>query len=419
MRFQVGEIPNGREAPPDRRITDRLIAVLAIVAFLPVATWWGLRLADAPAEGWFEGRTTFGVGADFIVFHTAGGLVADGNPEMLYDNEAFQRALVENAGKAAPANAWYANPPAFALLVAPLSGLHWQTGWVVWTAMGFAALGLALNLLEAQRKAVTFGVCLLSMPAYIAITGGQGSFLWLAVFAGIAWALARGRLKLGGAIAGSLILKPTLAVGLAIWWALDRERRPALWAAMVAASSVVLATIPFVGSQWLEYPAAAARFARRHAATDVQWAQFSPWSFYNLLIPGAPTLSYLLGIVTAALGVAAFVAFFRRHRDDWRLLFAAAVVLTLWVSPHVLIYEWVMLIAPVLILLRHRPEMARTWLLIGAWLGLAAMAGVLITSAHPDEGGRAFQVAVPSLAIATIWAAKLLNQPAEPARPST
>mgnify|MGYP001824722298 FL=1 len=61
----------------------RLIALVVVLAVVPIAVSWLLRLVDAPANGWFAGKTTFAVGSDFGVFYTAADLARNGDIDQL------------------------------------------------------------------------------------------------------------------------------------------------------------------------------------------------------------------------------------------------------------------------------------------------------------------------------------------------
>ena len=99
---------------------ERLVAVVVLLALVPVGVWWGERIVDTPRNGFFEGATTFQVGVDFTVLYAAGGLVVDGQGADIYDPVRLQDAVAERTGTTVGGNAVFANPP---LLAAALAGL--------------------------------------------------------------------------------------------------------------------------------------------------------------------------------------------------------------------------------------------------------------------------------------------------------
>ena len=376
---------------------------LIVLALVPIAAWWLLRLVDIPANGWFEATTTFAIGSDFTVFHTVGALIADSHGAEIYDVDLVQAEYVARTGRVAVENTAFGNTPAFGVLVAPLGLLSWEVAWVVWTAVGIAGLLAAVHLLHAPRPARFAAIAIFTLPVYFAMAFGQATLLWLVVVAGSFAALEGGKVRRAGAVAGLLILKPTLLLGLGIWWLIDREHRPALWAAVGTSVVVVVLTLPFVGSAWLDYPAAAVDFAQRHTGVEAQWAQFAPLGFFNLLFPGQRSLALVLGLVTVAAGVAVFLGYWREHRDDPILLFAGAIVLTLWVSPQVVAYEWTLLIAAGLLIYRSRPNLANELITVAAILGVTATGTIVLSNTLRPALGWTIQLAAPALAIAVWW----------------
>jgi hypothetical protein len=156
-----------------------------------------------------------------------------------------------------------------------------------------------------------------------------------------------------------------------------------------------------------------------HRTSSGQSAQFSPWGFVDLLIPGHPGIATIVGATAAVLGVAAFVVFYRDHRDEWPLLFAASIVATLWISPHVLAHDWVLLVVPFAALWRERSDLAGTWLTAAITLAFVALWSYGATFAMRGSVGWAIQFAVPFYGV-VVWFVALELRPAksvEPIRP--
>ena len=143
--------------------------------------------------------------------------------------------------------------------------------------------------------------------------------------------------------------------------------------------------------------------------TDGLSMQFSPWGFIDLLIPGHPGLATVVGFSAALLGVAAFVIFYRHHRGEWQLLFAASIVATLWISPHVNAYDWVLLIAALAVLWRSRPASAGVWMSAAIVLAFGSLWSILLTNLMRDGLGWAIKLAVPILAMVAWLVARHLR----------
>lgn len=390
--------------------------VLAVLACTPVAAWWVEWAVSMPANGVLEGATDFRVADDFGVFYTAGSLIGAGQPEVLYDVGAFGDQLTQSTGFATLSNTAFANSPAFALVMAPFSAVSWQLGWLVWTALGLVALGSGIRFLGVQRAVRGAGIVLLTFPAYLAINSGQSTFFWFCIIAGVFVLLKRGSTVHAGLLAGLLILKPPLVIGFGLWWLIDRRMHRTLLAAAVSGVSIVVISAPLVGQAWLEYPAAILRFSDMHASSAAQVTQFSTWGFLDLLFPGHHTAATVVGVVASIVGVAAFVVFFGRHRDEWPLLFAASVFAMLWISPHVLPYDWVLLAVPLIVLWRERPESVDSWLRAAIVLAFVALWSLPLNDVVGRNSGRAAQIAVPMLGLVVWFIARVLRtpQPIEP-----
>ena len=93
---------------------------------------------------------------------------------------------------------------------------------------------------------------------------------------------------------------------------------------------------------------------------------FSPYGFFSLLAPGQDTLVYVLTVVAAIGAIWWFWWYWRGHRSDLAGLFSLSVVLTLLISPRVVVYDWTLLLIPAVILASQRIDLRDTWLGIGA-----------------------------------------------------
>lgn len=385
--------------------------LLAMLACVPVAAWWVAWIVDIPDSGASSGATAFGVADDFGVFYTSGLLVVEGETGVLYDIEAFRVEFTTVMNRPPQSNTAFANAPAFALLMAPFSVVPWETAWAIWTVLGIGALALGLRFLGVRRAALGAVVLLLSFPAFLAVNSGQSTFFWFCLVSAIVLAFKADARLVGGALAGLLILKPPLALGFGLWWLIDRRMHRTLIAAASSAVVVVVVSLPFVGKTWLEYPAAIFRFADMHASTEAQTAQFSPWGFTDLLFPGHQALAASVGVASSVVAVLAFIMFFRRHRDEWPLLFAASIFATLWISPHVLPYDWTLLAISLILLWQARGALADSWIRAGIVLALVSLWSLPIAVGMTRELGWAIQIAVPTLGLVAWFIARELRGP--------
>lgn len=341
------------------------------------------------------------VGVDHLAFYSAARLVRDGQPARMYDYTflgAYQGRLL----------GWdwgmligYRNPPFYALLYLPTAGLPFVGSLVVWSLIGLALLALAIHWLRPRSTLRAFAWALTFYPVFATVSFGQNSLLSLAIFAGVYRLLEDRRPFAAGLVAGLLWFKPQLLIGLFIWWAFAPRRYARCWVG-VAVTGAALAAV-----SWLALPGASRAFVDTLEANatyggEKMWNKESPRAFWTLLLPGA-TSAVVWGL-TLASGAAGIVAAWwvaRRTGAAVAGMFPVAVFLSLWVSPHALIYEWALLVPAAVVLWERFPERRDAWLCLfaAAWLVLAVstpLAKVQLDYLHPPA---VVQVAVPVMGL--------------------
>ena len=337
------------------------------------ATWavWLISLALGGFHKDAEGQL---VGADHLAFYHAAKLIRDGRQQDIYsylelNEEGYQQAIIGWDWNGFEA---YRNPPFYALLYLPTTHLSYYLSFVVWTAAGFVLLWLAVRLLRPERPGRVFLWALTFYPVFATVSFGQNTLLSLAVFAGVYRLLSVERPFAAGLVAGLLWFKPQLLLGLFVWWLLDPRRHGRCWLG-VGVTGAALAAV-----SWLAVPGASRAFAdtlRVNAAFSGfgLWNVVNPKAFVVLLLPGAPGLHWPLTVACslASVGVAWWVK--RRTGGPVGVMFPVAVFLSLWASPHSLIYEWTLLLGAAVVLWERRPASRDAWvcLLALAWAGLA------------------------------------------------
>ncbi len=359
------------------------------------------------------------VGGDYLQFYSAGLSLAHGASAQLYDM-AYQMSL-EQRVIAPGLAAYYAfiTPPFLAWLYRPLAVLPYGLSFAVWSGLGLAWLWLSLRWLGLRQPARAFAWALTFYPVFASISYGQNSLLSLAILsaAGALW-LHR-RPWAAGLVAALLLYKPQLLLGLGFLWLLEarRDARPLLG---LLAGSALLAgftawQMPAAGRAYLD-------FAARVLPDLPAWQRFPLWNlhtvrgFWRLLLPALPGLADGLAAAAAAACLAAFVAFWRAQRGRPALLFAAAICLTLLLTPHAIIYDWALLVIPAVVLWQERPAQRGHWQTLFAVVWLAALASGPLTAGQLKLMPFAVQISVPALFLACYAAYRRLT-PAAAAAP--
>lgn len=334
----------------------------AVLAGLVWATWAGsLILGDGTFD--VTGRL---IHTDHLAFYTPARLVREGRAADLYDHvkvSEYQAGLF-------PPGRWdaleaFRNPPFYALPYLPTAGLSYPASAWVWTAVSVAALVLGIHWLGASRPWTVVGWSLCFVPVFAVFNYGQNSLLSFAILAGTFRLLNRGHRFAAGLVAGLLWFKPPLLLGLIVWGLLDIRRLwPAAAGVIVTGLGLALGTYPLMPDAWDGF----AGSLRENAAFNNfdQWKVHTPRAFWEMLLPGVVGWPTALWLLTAAAGVGAFVRVWRANRDDVPVLFGAATLLMLWVSPHALIYEWAVAVVPAVLWWQARPALRDSWLVLFA-----------------------------------------------------
>jgi hypothetical protein len=371
------------------------------------AVTWFVWIASLAVGGWYRDASGQLVGADHLAFYTAARLVRDGHQAEMYEHEtlsAYQHALV---GWDYPGFEAYRNPPFYALLYLPTAGLSFYASFVVWTVIGLGLLVLSIVLLKPERPWRALGWALTFYPVFATASFGQNTFLSLAVFAGVYRLLEADRRFGAGLIAGLLWFKPQLLLGLFVWWAFFPRQYFSSWLG-VGVTGLSLAAV-----SWLALPEASEAFVTSLSQNvgyerEGMWNKHTPRAFFALLLPGSPEVSWLLtgAVALASIAVAWWVA--RRSGAPVAVMFPVAVFLSLWASPHALVYEWALLLAAALVLWERLPEHRDSWLCLFALAWVALAISTPLALAQIKYLPVAVQVSVPLLGVVGWLAAREL-----------
>ena len=379
--------------------------VAATVGCVPWVVWMG----SLAYGGWYKDAEGTLIGGDHLAFYTAAHLIRDRQPERMYSYLnliEYQHSLIgwDWVGFEA-----YRNPPFYALLYLPTAGLSYYSSLLVWTGLGFGLLALASWLLHPREPIRVFLWSLTFYPVFAAISFGQNTLLSLAIFSATYRLLEMKRYFPAGSVAGLLWFKPQLLLGLFIWWLFSPRQYWRCWLG-VAGTGAVLAAI-----SWGVLPGASQAFVD-HLSTIVGYHGFGLWNvqtpkvFLELLLPDLPVASQLLAGAVTVSGIAIAYCISWKSHASVSAMFPVAVFLSLWVSPHALIYEWALLIAACVVLWNKYPDRRDLWLCLFAmtWLALVVSTTLAYVQITKLAWHRVVQVSIPILAVVGWKAARLL-----------
>jgi hypothetical protein len=127
------------------------------------------------------------------------------------------------------------------------------------------------------------------------------------------------------------------------------------------------------------------------------WHAHNTRAFWLLLMPGIPALSETLAFVSTIIGIVVFLLFWRKLRNEPALLFAGAICLTLWITPHAMIYDWTILLIPAILFWEKRPDRRGLWKVLFSLIWVATLLSGPLTFAQSKILPFAVQVSTPML----------------------
>ncbi len=370
-----------------------------------VAIWLAWLVSISFGSGNFDlgGQV---IGTDYLMFYTAGSTLSAGDQSLLYDFENQFQRQVEIIGPDHQDFFAYINLPFLAWLYVPLSNLPYLWSFAVWSVIGLALLWGSLKLLDRPQA---FLLSLTFFPVIANFTFGQNAFVSLFLLSVVYACWVRDRKLAAGMILAFLLYKPQLVMGIGFLWVLNfRKDLQALVGFVLGCglvSAILFLTMP-------DATAAYGVFARDVLPTLSEWGEFpivhmhQIRGFWQLLLPSV--LSEPLWIIGNLIGLFFFWQLWSRgYADgDKKFWFAAAILLTLWTTPHAILYDMSLLLIPAVLLWQARPDWHNQLLAVFMWGWLAYMFSTPLTGAQLAIAPIAVQISV----IFFIWAVYTVYQ---------
>ena len=304
------------------------------------------------------------VGTDYIQFYAAGTTVSRGDSSKLYDFEYQSRLENEFAGPGLVNFHAFITPPFFAWLFVPLSLLPYTWSFFIWSLLSFFFLWVSLKLLPTERPFKGVLWSLTWFPIFAAISFGQNSLLSLVLFCLTYWLWRKEKPLTAGLVCSLLLFKPQMVFGIGLLWLLEwRKSWKSLLGLGIGGAS--LAGLCF----WLLPDASRAYLdlARNFLPGLIYGEQFPLWhlhslrGFWILLFPGYKWLVEVLSLLLSGAGIAAFFFFWRANRKESNIVFGAVICLTIWITPHAMIYDWSILLIPAVLFWQALPRLQNLW----------------------------------------------------------
>jgi alpha-1,2-mannosyltransferase len=300
------------------------------------------------------------IGTDYLQFYTAGETVKSGHSPELY-NFAYQSQLELNiAGAGLTSFHAFITPPFLAWLYIPFTLLPYAWSFIAWSILSLIFLWLSIKLLGMDQPLKCIFWSLTWFPIFAAISFGQNSLLSLFLFSLTFWLWRKEKYMEAGFVSSLLLFKPQLVLGLGVLWLLEWRKS---WKSLLGLTigGGILAGLCFMLLP--EASRAYVELARNFIPGMLYQDQFPLWhlhslrGFWILLFPGQKWLVEGLSLLLSAAGVAVYIYFWRSKRQNKIVLFAGAICLTVWITPHDMIYDWSILLIPAILFWQSHPRL--------------------------------------------------------------
>jgi hypothetical protein len=294
-------------------------------------------------------------GTDFLHFYTLGTLALGHDGADLYDMQAQSRIIRAKIPAAAGTEYLPLYGPQVSLIFAPLASLPYGAAlglwWTVSASLYFGCVWRVWRTCEhlASFRGIVFLIAAANPAFFHLLAWGQTSAPALLCFTLLYLGLRANRPFLGGVALGCLVFKPQLALAAAFVFLAAGE-----W--MVVTGALISAAAQ-LASGWAYYDAMAYSGyldQLRRLGSLWSWLEPRPYQTYSLrsfwlMLVASQSWAWWLYATSAMLVlVAAFFCW--RSRLPLSLRYSALLLATVLVSPHLTVYDLVIL-APAYLLL--------------------------------------------------------------------
>ena len=296
-------------------------------------------------------------GTDFLHLYTLGSIALAHRGPDLYDMNAQAALVAQRVPEAAGIRYLPLYPPQVSILFAPLARLPYARALAVWLALTTLIYALCAYVLwrccpnlRGEGWAVFF-LAAAFPPFFHLIAWGQTSALALACFTLAFLALRRENKFLAGLALGCLIFKPQLGLAAAIVFVAIGAWRIVGGAFLSAAAQLAVACLYYGIVPLREWLRMLQRIGELLPLLEPRpYQTHSLRTFWNLLVPW-PGVSFSLYVVSACVVIALTIAVWQKSSSlPLPLRFSSLLLATVLISPHLTIYDLVILL-PVFFLL--------------------------------------------------------------------
>lgn len=315
---------------------------------------WTVYAVDMSAPGLLD-RSGLVKGTDFLHFYTLGNLALRGRGDLLYNMRAQAEVAREVVAQAPDGLYVPLYGPQVSLFFAPFARLPYGWALTAWLAVNlliyaFCCYAVWRNCPNLRPYRGTVLILAIAFPGFFHLLAwGQTSGLALLCFTLAYLALRSDRTVLAGFALGSLIFKPQLGLAAVVVFLFARQWKLIAGGVMAASIQLAAAWMHYGNEVMRNYLRALMHLEEVLPLLEPRLYQtHSLRSFWSLLLPW-PRVAFALYVVTA-LGVLALAVRAWRSGASLPVRFSALLFATALVSPHLTVYDLVIL-APAFLLL--------------------------------------------------------------------
>lgn len=285
---------------------------------------------------------------DFVLYHSAARIIADGRGRELYDLKVQKNYQEGPPGRASKPALPFNHLPYELVILLPLAQLSFPVADLVWAAMNLLLLFLILIRLAPFVTTIPWYVTTLMFfalfPTWSTFKMGQDSMITTYLLTETFISLKLRRNILAGCVLALGLYKPQFVLPLTAIL-LCRRRWRAVAGFLVTAILLMGASLAFVG--WQGMTGLLALWLPMTERGNVVWPELMlnlRGLFYLLLdVVHMTSLTNLLTLIFSVLVFVLTLNYWRRStdemEDDFDLKFALAIVMTVLVSFHLYYYD--------------------------------------------------------------------------------
>jgi len=384
----------------DRWLTSKRLRAHALLLAIAV---WGIYIWTIATPG-LRDRNGNLKGTDFLHFYTLGSLALAHSGNELYDMRSQALLAERRVPDARGIRYLPLYPPQVSLLFAPLAVFSYEralTLWWLFTALIYAACCYWTwqSCPALHRCGATTALAALAFPAFFhLIAWGQTSAIALACFTVTFFLLRDQREFAAGLVLGCVTFKPQLGLAAAILFIFVGSWRLVAGAALSGAVQSAVGVLyygtgPF--RSWMD--------TMRHVPARLASFEPKPYethclrTFWSILVPRSE-LSFGLYLVSSAVVLGWTIAIWKSQKP-FSLKFSVLLLATVLVSPHLTIYDLVILAPAILLLTEWAISQGSTQAGIGSLLYAVYILPLLGPCTHWTH----VQLSVIAMAILVYW----------------